>query len=213
MSAHVQDLKRLLNQARVGLIGASDAGIKSALFDVFHVFFNDSSSWQQLVSFGVLNGVFQYDVTPDVGQIIRLVGVKDQQNIPQPALMQGLGTIILQNAPNAVTTPLNYTATVVLNVALPNEKTDLPAIPDWVLPVFAPGILSGLLGKMMLEANKSYSNASQGMLHMKEFRDVVNRARVATLRANTFGAQAWTFPQSFRTRNQRSGNIGTDQRF
>lgn len=214
MTIRTVDFDQLMNQAKVTLLGASEAGLKGAFFDVLSEFFNDSSCWTQDVDFQALTTSTEYPLEVNEGQIIRLVGVSDDQNGFIPALMADVGTVLLRAAPNSDTT---YTATFVTNVALPTLRGAIPNAPDWTLPLWHTGILDGLLGRMMIQPNKSYSNLTQAPYHLKRFRDVVNRARISKLRAFTNGAQAWRYPQQFRTSNQQGGvpSVGStgDRRF
>lgn len=214
MAIRKQDFDQMMNQARVTLTGASEAGLRGALYDTLAEFFNDSSCWTQDVVVSALPNRTSYPLVVSEGQIIRLSGVF---TAPPPAgssstagpggffvsaLMPEVGTLILAAAPATATQML---ATVVTNVALPTAKEAVPIAPDWVLPIWHVGILDGLLGKMMIQPNKSYSNQTQGAYHLKRFRDAISRARVSKLRANTNGTQAWTFPQTFRASTQRGG--------
>lgn len=207
------DLEQLLNQARVTLVGASEGGLRGAFYDVLSEFFNDSSAWTQDVAFTALSTTVEYPIQVNEGLIIRLVGVttppaaqQQTAGIPSglfiPALMPEVGTLILKNAPSTTTT---YVATVVTNVAQPVDRHGLPQAPDWALPIWHVGLLDGLLGKMMIQPNKSYSNKETGQYHLKRFRDAIARARVSKLRANTNGAQAWRFPQQYRSTSQQGG--------
>jgi hypothetical protein len=196
---------RLLDQARVKLPGASDAGIKGELFDVFNEFFSVSSAWLEDITVSVFATQTTYDLVPAFdGQIIRLLGVVDARNIPQVAALPDFSTLVIR----APSTAQNYTVTVAKNVTLPNDKKDLPIVPDWVLSVYGTVILDGLLGRMMLQQSKSYSNESLGTYHLKKFNSGVNGARVATLKRNSMNDQAWGFPQGFATHGQR-GSMST----
>lgn len=211
MAINKADFDQLMNQARIKLIGASENGLKAELYDVLSEFFNDSSCWTQDITVPYVSGTQVYPVAVSEGQIIRLSGVSDWGTTPPipgtpnpaatpvSALMADIGTITLRNAPN---TNGFYQVTVVTNVGLPTSREMIPIAPDWVLPIWHLGILDGVLGKMMAEPNKSYSNPTQGAYHLKRFRDAIARARVSKLRANTNGTQAWRFPQTFRTRGQ-----------
>lgn len=214
MAIRQPDFDQMMNQARVTLVGASEAGLRGALYDTLAEFFNDSSCWTQDVTVSAVPAVTSYPLVVGEGQIIRLVGVvtappspvSSINALPQglfvPALMADIGTLILARAPS---TAAQYVATVVTNVSLPTAKNAMPIAPDWVLPVWHVGILDGLLGKMMIQPAKSYSNTQQGAYHLKRFRDAIARARVSKLRANTNGAAAWRFPQQFRSNNQQGG--------
>lgn len=202
MAIAKQDFDQLMNQARVKLVGASEGGLRGELYDVLSEFFNDSSTWTQDVLVNAIPGQHHYPLQVNEGQILRLVGVSASQNRFISALMPDIGTLILRHSPNIVET---YCATVVTNVSMPTDRNAIPLIPDWVLPVWHIGILDGLLGKMMTQTQKSYSNDKTGQYHLKRFRDAIARARVSKLRANTVGSQAWSFPQTFRSRSQQGG--------
>lgn len=212
MPAAKQDIDQLLNQLRIKLTGASDSGIKGEIFDVFREFFNDSSSWMEDIAVSINAGTLAYDLVPgDGGRIVRLAGVVDVNNIPQPALMPVMGQLLLQYAQNSAQT---WTATVVKSVSLPTLKDQFPSVPDWVLPVFGEAIISGVLGRMMAQPNKSYTDKEQSKYHLARFRKGITDARVATLRRNTVGSQAWSYPQGFRSRGQRGGvSVGNATKF
>lgn len=209
------DFTQLMNQARVTLVGSSDAGLKGAFYDVCTEFLNDSSIWTQDVSFLATTTRTEYPLNVPEGQIIRLAGVATPQTpqgqaqnantvpggVPVPALMLDVGTVTIP-AQNADT---QLVATFVCNVALPSDRKGVPIAPDWLLPIWHVGLLDGLLGKMMLQPGKSYSNQQLATYHLKRFRDAIARARVSKLRASTNGTQAWRFPQTFRSYTQQGG--------
>lgn len=208
---HENDLNQLLNNVAVKLPGASQAMIKSELYDVLREFFLDSSCWLQDIDVLVVPDTVDYDLVPDGGQIIRLAGVVDENGIPQPAIMPEVGRIKFRNA---YTDNHTFVATVVKSVAQPVGESGIPAFPDFVLTVWGYYILDGILGKMMNQIAKSYSNPKQAIYHLARFRDGISMARTAALRRNSFGTQAWGYPQSFKTRGQKGGvSVGNDTRF
>jgi hypothetical protein len=215
MAINKTDFDQLMNQARIKLVGASDAGLLGELYDVLSEFFNDSRSWTQDITVPYQPNTQSYPVQPIEGQIISLVGVSDwgpvvppTTIVPNPntsfvpALMPDLGTLVLMQAPNVSG---YYQVTVCTNVSLPTDRHQMPIAPSWVLPIWHVGILDGLLGKMMSQPGKAYANDKQSAYHLKRFRDAIARARIAKMRANTNGAAAWRFPQQFRAASQQSG--------
>ena len=218
MSASVAEWTRLMNQARVKLTGVSDAALKGELFDVMHEFYDKSSSWLETLQLSILPNVTVYDLIPTNGQILRLVGVvqMDPANPLTPrnirgAQMPAIGQIILTEVPGG---PAIYGVTVALTVQLPVDRNGFPVTSDDTLTVYSTGILDGLLGHMMSVPNKSYSNSTMGVYCLKKFDVTINKARVAALRQNAFGTQAWVYPQTFRTSGQRGGvSIGSDTSF
>ena len=178
-------------------------------------FFRDSGVWTQDVSVPYQPGVQIYPLFVSSGQITDLVGVSDWgTTVPSPtvatppsatfipALMPDFNTLLVKNPPNIAG---YYLVTVKCNVALPTDKHMVPDAPDWFLPRYHLGVLDGLLGKMMFQPQKSYSNSVTGAYHLKRFRDAIAQARVQKMRANTSGSAAWRFPQAFRSVSQQSG--------
>lgn len=210
MTIAKQDWDRFIKQALVRLPGASVAAIKGELFDVLNEFFGNSNAWLEDISITIMPNTTEYNVTPaDGGQIIRLMSVLDQNRMPVAATMATFGTIVLAYSVNQTTT---YTATVSKNVTLPNSKDNIPVAPDWTFSVYGTNILDGLLGRMMGQSGKTYSDAKKSLFHLSKFNSGTNQVRIAVMRRNTLGATAWVFPQNFRTRSQRGGvssGIGT----
>jgi len=110
VSAVKQDIEQLMNQARTRLVGVSDAGLKGELFDVFKEFFNTSSCWFEDITLNIVANTTAYNIVPTGGQIIRLAGVFDVNNLPQPAIMPELGLIHFRHPYNVAQV---FTATVV----------------------------------------------------------------------------------------------------
>jgi hypothetical protein len=203
MSSRDQDQywSKLLGQASVPLTGASDAALRVQLFDVLQEFFDRSNCWQEAIGFTVIPDTLEYPLRPLTGRILRLYGVVDQNNVPQPAIMPVIGTVRFL-FPYTNTQPM--TAMVVKNVDDPFACYP-PHIPEWVLPAHGLGILHGILGNMMLQPGMSYSNTALAQFHLAKFADAIAKARIAMSRANTVGSQNWAFPQQFRVSGQRRG--------
>lgn len=239
MAVPKRDLNFLLNQARVELPGASDAGIKHTLYEVLHEFFDTTSAWKQDVQIHVQPFIQAYGVSVDAGQIIRLFTVLDQNLIQQPAVLMApslpgppggstAGPLSVNTPPNPsseadfmtvslqlqYSTPQIFTASLILNVTIPQGHDGVPDMPSWTLSKFGRVILDGLLGRMMAQPTKSYTQDSLSTYHLKRFRDGMAMVRVAITRSNTVGSQNWAFPQQFRTRNQRGGvSVGSQTGF
>jgi hypothetical protein len=211
MTATAQDIKQLLDLARVKLIGVSDAALKAELFTVLDEFFKDSSCWTETVQVQIVANTTLYNVVPNGGQIVRLAGVVDVNNIPQPAIMPEIGTIQFGHAYN---NPATFYASLVKTVSLPTGKNDIPVIPDWVIQQWRFGLLDGLLGNLKNTSIGSYADPKKAPYHLARFRKAIGSARVSALRRNTIGTQAWRFPQGFQTSSQIGGvSVGNDTRF
>ncbi len=211
MAIDQKDFDRLMNQARVELTGASDAGIKGKLFDVLDEFFTDSNAWNEHISFNILAATQDYTLIPQYGGMIkRLVTVYDQNHITYPAFIECM------EPPNAVlhltwpqNSPFSAKAVVIKTVVLPTNTKDVPDAPRWLLPMYERVILAGVLGTMMNQQSKSYSDAKNGAYHLKKFRDGIMTARVAAERGNLYGGQSWRFPRNFAGRGSQRGGVST----
>ena len=207
MALDRREFEQFMNQARVKLPGASDSGIRLELYDVCKEFLADSNAWREDISFQPVTTQQDYELTPvHAGQIIRLMGVWDDKLIPIPALMHEFGEVRLMPPPSATpaTLPL-WMARVVKNVTLPTTREDVPIVPEQLLRVYSVHLLDGLLGKMMGQQAKSYSNSAMSMYHLKRFRTGIVIARTAAARDNLVGGQEWAFPRGWTSRSQRGG--------
>ena len=209
-------VRMLLNRALVELTGSSANGIKLIMFEVMHEFFDVSSAWLEDIQFTTQPNVQNYALVPVAvppGQIIRLAGVVDSIVANQPASMPVLGTVSLRNVPN---TAKVLTATVIKTVVLPCDDTTggFPDFPTVFAQRFFPGLLDGVLGKMMAQPGKSYTQDASSVYHLKKFEGVKTAARIAAIRRNTYGTNSWGYPQQFRVGGQRGGvAVGSDQSF
>jgi hypothetical protein len=206
MALDPREVQQLLAQAQIKLTGASESGIKAELYDVLKEFFEDSSCWSEDILFRPAAGDTEVLLAPaQEGQIIRLVGVWDDKGSPQlDAFMRDFAILTFVNAPQSNATA-DWSARVVKTVTLPITRDALPIAPVWTLRVYSIHILDGLLGKMMGQQQKSYSNNQLSAYHLKRFRTGIQLAKVAAERANLKGAQSWTYPRGWSSRSQRGG--------
>ena len=216
MTIRKDDFERLMNQARVKLTGASEAGLKGELFDVINEFFQDSNCWVESIALTIVTGIQNYTLIPQQGGLIlRLVGVYDNNQITYPAFLEDTGPSGASLFPGGnlhLVWPqqqnIPVQVPVTKTIILPNTREEIPNAPDWLFPKWGLKILDGLLGKMMTQPNKSYSDDTKGTYHLKRFRDGIQIARVAAMRSNLYGGQAWRFPTTFRQSSQR-GSVST----
>jgi hypothetical protein len=194
-------LDKIMGESNSILSGASDAQLRVTLFDVLEEFFDLSNSWQETIEFIVIKDLQDYKLEPNEGRIVRLLETYDQNRVPQPATMQNFGEVHFL-FPYTNTQPM--WSVVIKNITDPLDCHP-PHVPDWVLPNYSRTITAGILGYMMIQPGTSYFQPTLGNFNLRRYRDGVMQARVATIKANKVGAQAWTYPQQFRTSTQRGG--------
>ena len=203
------NLTRLMDHTQIRLPGALDSVIRLELFALMNDFFQGSNIWFEDIPFDVVpyDGpiianpeAFTYDLVPIMGSITRLSGVRDSQGSTRSASMPVLGQVLLNEAPQDADT---YTARVFLTVTDPVSRDGTPQFPDWILNKYGGDILNGLMGRMMSQLAKPYSNLQLANVHLRQFRAATMQAKVEASRQNLYRAQNWRYPQAFRVRRFR----------
>ena len=203
------DILRLVTNAQIRLPGATSNTVQQELFMVADEFFKESNAWREDIEFNVPSNDptgTVYEVTPSGNVLIdKLMWMRNsdgggrifgQMSIP--------GEITLQGQPSS---PATYIATVALTVTDPTQRDGYVSFPDWVLAKYRGVFLNGILGKMMSQPAKPYTNTQLSVYYIKLFNSGKSAARVEAQRANVFRAQAWRFP-SFAGGSQRKGGGG-----
>ena len=199
-----EEVAKLFGEATTILVGASTPHLTITFFDVLREFFSGSNSWMEWITFVVIPNTQDYPITPISGRILRLLNVIDQNRVPQQAVMPKIGTISFLY-PYTTTQPMCACVAKTVIKAFKDGQPAATHFPDWVLPTYGVGILEGILGRMMLQPEATYSNVQLGMFYSQRFRNTIALARADASRARTVGSQAWAFPQSFRTHGQKGG--------
>lgn len=187
-SAH---LTRLITNARNRLPGATDDLVRYELFTVLDDFFQGSSVWKEEIEFDVGPGNTQYDVVPTQGMIVRLLELKNSNDVPVSGTMAEPGVVVLPVEPAQVDT---YSANVILTVTDPVTSSGNPDVPDWILTRYHTGLLDGVLARMMSQLGKPWTSSTLALMHLRLFRQTVNQARTDALHKNLHASQAWRFP-------------------
>ena len=205
------DIDRLMNNARTRLAGATDTVLQQELFSVMDEFFKKSNVWNEDIDIaipGLDPANTPYELTPTGPALIdkllwvfevpsgttigRGAGVNASMSIP------GQLTLALQPSSN-----ITYRVTVALTVQDPTLRNGYVTFPAWVLAKYRDCILDGLLGGMMSQPGKPYTNTQLGVFHMRKFIQKTASARVEWTRNNTYRTQAWAFPGGFSRGSQR----------
>lgn len=213
-----QDVLRLMDTARVRLPGATDAAIQLELFTVVDDFLKETNAWMEdidvLVRGGLPNGtVIELTATgPALINKLMWVTLRPDANnsftgVPVGGYtMQTPGELLIHAMPSSDTW---YRATVSKTVADPTQRDGYVTFPAWILQRHRDVILDGLLGKMMTQPNKPFTNQQTGVYHLRRFISGYSAARVEVQRNNAYRGQAWRFP-GFAGGNQK-GRFGRFQ--
>ena len=202
------DMNRLMDHARIRLPGALDAAIQMELFSALREFFTSSNCWYEDIDFTALPtdveyfadpDAFTYDLVPTEGSITRLMFVRDDEGRRISATMPTPGLLVLGYAPDETKT---YTARVALTVVDPVTREGYPQFPDWVLQKYGNEILDGVLGRMMSQIAKPYSNPTMALMHLRKFKQTISKAKVEASVGNVYRGQNWLYPQTFASRKR-----------
>jgi hypothetical protein len=141
--------------------------------------------------------LYTHQIVPPAGSMtVRLIGVLNSDDSPVRASMPETNKIRLAHSPQEADT---YQAWVVLTVTDPVTRAGYPVVPDWMVERYRSVLLDGVLARMMSHAAKPYSSPTMAAYHQRAFNSGMGTARIEADRQNTWGAQAWRFPQTFAT--------------
>ncbi len=196
-----QDVERLMNTARVRLPGATDTALQLELFTVMDDFFKGTNLWQEDIDFNVVGnspaGTVYY-LTPTgpciIDKLMWCYGVPTSNTLRGTqirAVMSTPGELVLYTQPSADDV---YRATVALTVQDPTQRDGYVTFPKWVLDKYRTVILDGLLGKMMSQPAKPFTDKQLSVYHLRRFKAGISEARVEGQRNNVYRSQAWRFP-------------------
>lgn len=187
-------INRFMNNARVHLPGALDSAIQQEFFNVLDDFCQKSKIWQEEIEVNIETGETEYEiVASEPGTIVSLISFNNSNGIPVACSMATPGTIVLDAEPSNDDT---CTAIVSLTVVDPTAG-DYPQFPEWLLQNYFTGLVDGVVGRMMAQPAKPYSNERMAIYRTRLFNDARARARSEASKKNLHGGQAWRFPQSF----------------
>jgi hypothetical protein len=196
---------RVVKNTMTQLPGALLDVVKLELFNVLEEFFNDTSIWKEDIELDITAGETEYFVTPEAtnaARITRLERVEsnDANKFEIKATMVEPGTIVLNIEP---TTNQEAIAKVILTVGDPQDRDGYPFSPEWIVQKWYGGLVDGLIGKLMAQPAKPYTNERMSIFHTRKFESAKSQARAAARHTNLQGAQRWRFPQAFATTSRR----------
>ena len=191
---------RIFDTARLRLPGATDGVMQLEFMNVVQEFCVTTSAWVDATDVRLEPNVNLYDlVPPDAnGEIKRIVSVENAD--PQaprwtsPAWMPVPGVMQIDFIPQA-------DQDIIVFVALqPSElgcKQNFPGVPDWFWTDYTKTLQDGLIGNMLVQPAKPYSNPQMGQFYLKRFISGMSAARIQADNGRRLGGQHWVFPQGF----------------
>lgn len=212
-----QDVLRFMNEARVRLPGATDDAIQLELFAVMDDFFRGSNVWQEDIDVTIPANDpagTSYDLVPSSPSTVdKLMWVFQAPTTPN--LLRGPTVTAAMSIPGLMTlrvqpsTSVVYRATVALTVQDPTRRDGYVSFPAWVLSKYRSVLIDGIVGRMMAQPNKPFTNMQLSVFHSRKFVSGTSSARVEMTRNNKYRQQAWCFPGF--VRGSQRGSTGWAQ--
>lgn len=199
---------RLMNLVRSRVPGCLDAQIQLEMFEMFDEFFKNTNSWREEIPIDIVAGVQEYDIIPiGVCAINTLIGIRRHDHLHAHAVMPIPGQLVLRHRPSE-NSPADHPWHVIVSLYVtdPTDKNGYPMYPTWILDRYHSGFVDGLVGRLMSQPNKPYTNPNMSVYHLRRWRNVMAGARIDAVRNNTYGAQAWVYPQQFQTFPRHGGD-------
>lgn len=213
------NMNRLMNAVRSLLPGALDSQIQAVMFDVFDEFFQFTNVWQETIPVQAVVNQQEYDVAPfGVADIVRLLvvwvhddpqaEVDDNKVFRRPisAVMPVPGTLKITWPITSIPfDDFTFHVVVALKCIDPTNSDGYPIIPNWIMNKYRRDFVDGIVGQLMAQPAKTYSNQTMAVYHKRRWRNAMTGARIEVDRQNTYGAQAWRYPQQYRTTPRHGG--------
>ena len=175
MSKTISPLERIYEAVDYRLPGALRNVLKFELFLVLDEFFRKSLVWTDEVDFDTKLNRREYDIVPSMGMIIHLNSIQNGDNVPyNGAVLLDSRTLQLRNEPNGVE---RLTANVSLTVTDPTTRDGDPYVPIEHYEANRNVLIDGLLGRMMIQPGKPYTNLALGQMHYTRFVSGCSRGR------------------------------------
>jgi hypothetical protein len=225
MVAGTTDQQRLFADVAARAPGVVQSIVQAEFFATATEFLEQTTAWQENINFQTVVGTNVYPLTIQEGYatIFKLLFILDANGYPvggggfMPAPQFGVvgsvapvgntAMLAFQNMPAMTQT---CTATVAL---LPIDPVDInmwAQVPAWILQRWRKDFIDGVLGRLLSQPSKPYSNSQMSIYHLRRWRNAIGLARSEIRRSFTDRGQEWFFPQSWQTvRNRGSFNSAT----
>jgi hypothetical protein len=197
---------RIFDTARLRLPGATDGVMQLEFTNVVQEFCVTTNAWVDATDVELQPNTNLYDlVPPDAnGDIKRIMYVENlDREAPAwtaPAWMPVPGVMQIGFVPQVK-------QDIVVFVALqPNErgcKQSIPGVPDWFYTDYTKQLTDGLIGSMLVQPAKPYSNPQMGQFYLKRFLSGMSTVRIQADNGRRYGGQHWAFPQGFAVKRRK----------
>lgn len=185
---------RLLNDLRVRLPGATDGMLQREVWLTLNDFCREGLAWREQVEVPLVDAVSTYDVAPNGTEVVVVYGVSHPTMDLQGAVYS-FGKLLLTAAPSAADLITPVFVEAALTPAL-DVGADLEGlIPSDMWSEHHEVILNGVLGRMLAQPAKPYSNPALAAFYVKSYTGERARVRHKVRTGGVMAPQAWRYPR------------------
>lgn len=195
---------RLWNNVKIAAPAATDSVIKQELMRVLVDFTQDTNVWCEDVSITFQPNVYDYTFSVTGGTPNRLMLVYDPAD-PLKRWKQGGMSMPTPGIIHCVYPPSTASAWKArIAKSVTDPVTDgFPTIASWIVEKYADDLYYGVLAYLQSEPKKSYSDPREAAKNLANYLSGKSKVRTEIIRQNTYGSQAWVFPQGWSTTTRK----------
>jgi hypothetical protein len=206
MTVPTQPWERLYADLKIDVPGVTDAVFQQKLFQCVKDFVEQTNIWVEDVPITGMPNVTQYPFTlGGMGTPNRLLLLYDPAiSVPntyrwvQSGVSMSIpGVIQVRYAPSTQT---DWVAVIGKSITDPASAENYPEIDpeySWIVDKYRMAFYYGTLARLQAQPAKPYSNPQLATANMRLYVTERGKARTDVLKQNTYGAQAWSYPQQF----------------
>jgi hypothetical protein len=187
----------IMDYLRLNLPGALDGVIDMEIQNVLDEFLSRTNAWTETAPLKVTAGKKLYPISPIAGLVVRLLAVYDENDVQVVAAMPTLDTVSLRDDPGRTAKFKAYF------VVKPTPDQGADSVPEWILVNHRLPLQHGVLGRMMSQVAKPYSNERLAIYHMRKFMSLTAQVRAEKSQQYLYRGQVWHYPQNFARGTQR----------
>lgn len=184
----------LMDALRVQLPGALDAAITIELFGAVDELCRVGEAWQSTIEITLQTHVSVYPIPiPASTEIVQIYSIEhDSLDVSDTIFDPDVNAISFTDLPEAgdIDQPLFVDVSLVptRDAAIDNY------LPSTMWNAYHQALLHGTLGRMMMQAAKTYSSPTLAVYHLKRFRNLMAHTRASLGTAGAYGGQNWSYP-------------------
>ena len=199
-------LTRIFDTARLRLPGATDGVMQLEFQNVMQDFCVTTNAWVDGTDVQLRPGINLYDLVPPnaSGTIKRIMYVEDAD--PQAPHWAASAWMPLPGVMQVDFIPTAEQNLIVYVALQPSEhgcNQNFPDVPDWFWTDYTRPLQDGLIGNMMVQPAKPYSNPQMGQFYLKRFNSGMSTVRIQADNGRRYGGQHWAFPQGFAVKRRK----------